>query len=190
MSSTTRPRLTLGHTTLAVRDLDAAVAFYGGVLGFHVTNRGAPAPGLDDMVFLSQDPSAHHQIVLVRDEAPAAPGFLLADHLAFRTGSLDELRTVAHRLEAAEVEGVIPVSHGNSWSLYFPDPEGNGIEVFVDTPFHVAQPYADALDLSLSDDELLADTRAKVESQPEFQPFDDWRAALATQLAADLPSAG
>ena len=46
------------------------------------------------------------------------------------------------RLAAAAVDSVIPVSHGNAWSLYFTDPEGNGLECFVDSPFHVAQPYA------------------------------------------------
>ncbi len=39
------PRLTLGHTTLAVRDLDRMVAFYVDVLGFHVTNRARRHPG-------------------------------------------------------------------------------------------------------------------------------------------------
>lgn len=178
------PPLTLGHTTLAVRDLDAAVAFYGGVLGFHVTNRGAPLPGEADMVFLSQDPSAHHQIVLVSVPEAPAHGFVLVDHLAFRTRSLADLRAIGARLEEAEVAGVIPIDHGNAWSLYFTDPEGNGLECFVDSPFHVAQPYADLLDLSETDEQVEATTRSRIESLPEFQPLADWRAALAAQLAA------
>ena len=40
------------------------------------------------------------------------------------------------------------MNHGNAWSLYFTDPEGNGLECFVDSPFHVTQPYADRLDLA------------------------------------------
>lgn len=181
---TTRPRLQLGHATLAVRDIDRMVAFYTEVLGFHVTNRGEPVPGMGEMVFMSQDPSAHHQIVLVATPEPAPRAFMLADHLAFRTGTLDDLRAIGDRLAAAEVAGVIPISHGNAWSLYFTDPEGNGLECFVDTPFHVAQPYADGLDLSASDDEIAAATRGKIESLPEFQPFDEWRTALAAQLDA------
>jgi catechol 2,3-dioxygenase len=75
------------------------------------------------------------------------------------------------------------VSHGNAWSVYFTDPEGNGLECFVDTPFHVAQPYGDRLDLSKADDDIEHDTRSKLESKPEFQPFDEWRVAMAARLA-------
>lgn len=178
------PRLSLGHATLAVRDLDAMVAFYTEVLGFLVTNRGEPAPGMGEMAFLSQDPTAHHQIVLVETPDPPPRAFMLADHLAFRTATLDDLRAIGDRLAAAEVDPVFPVSHGNAWSLYFTDPEGNGLECFVDTPFHVAQPYAGGLDLSAGDDEIEAATRAELESLPEFQPFDEWRRALAERLAS------
>ncbi|MCB1014048.1 MAG: VOC family protein [Acidimicrobiales bacterium] len=175
-------RLTLGHATLAVRDLDPMVAFYTEVLGFVVTDRGEPAPGMGEMAFLSQDPTAHHQIVLVATPDPPPRAFLLADHLAFRTGTLDDLRAVGERLAAAEVDTVIPVSHGNAWSLYFTDPEGNGLECFVDTPFHVAQPAGGALDLSTTDEEIEAATRAELESLPGFQPVDEWRADLAARL--------
>jgi catechol 2,3-dioxygenase len=178
----TPPRLGLAHATLAVRDLDLMVGFYTEVLGFHVTNRGEPMRGAGEMAFISQDPHEHHQIVLVQTPEPAPRAFMMADHLAFRTGSLDDLRAIGDRLAAAEVTSVIPISHGNAWSLYFTDPEGNGLECFVDSPFHVAQPYADGLDLSKSDADIEATTRAKIESLPEFQPFDTWRASLAARL--------
>ena len=179
-----RPRahLRLGHVTLAVRDIDRMVDFYGGVLGFHVTDRGEPVPGMGEMAFLSQDPSAHHQIVLVQTPEPPARAFMMADHLAFRTETLDDLRAIASQLAAAGVADVIPISHGNAWSLYFTDPEGNGLECFVDSPFHVAQPYADGLDLSASDAEVEATTRDRVESRPGFQSFEAWRAGMAERL--------
>ena len=96
------------------------------------------------MAFISQDPTEHHQIVFVSGMPTGEHQFVMADHLAFRTGSLDDLRADRRdRLAEAGVEGVIPISHGNAWSLYFNDPEGNGLECFVDSPFHVAQPYAE-----------------------------------------------
>ena len=55
--SRVRPRLTMGHSTLAARDLDALQNFYCYVLGFEVTNRG-PIPGDLELAFLSQDPAA------------------------------------------------------------------------------------------------------------------------------------
>lgn len=176
------PRLSLGHATLAVRDMPRMVEFYTQVLGFQVTNRGEPVPGMGDMVFMSQDATAHHQLVLVQTPEPAPRSFVMADHLAFRTGTLADLRVIEAALATAQVQQVIPISHGNAWSLYFTDPEGNGLECFVDTPFHVAQPYADGLDLSATDEEIEATTRAKIESLPEFQPFDDWRTAMAARL--------
>ena len=177
------PRLTLGHVTIAVRDLDAMVAFYTEVLGFHVTNRGEAGPD-SQLAFLSQDPTAHHQVLLVTGLAVGEHQFVLADHLAFRTGSLDDLRAIGAKLEAAGVDDIIPVTHGNAWSLYFTDPEGNGLEVFVDTPFHVAQPFLGSIDLSQTDAELEAETLAAVADQPEFQPLAQWQQAFADRLAS------
>ena len=184
MADNTRPpALRLSHTTIAVRDLNAMVDFYTDVLGFVVTNRGAPGPDQPELAFLSQDPSEHHQMVFIEGMQPPDHEFVLADHLAFRTGSLDDLRAISARLEAHGVEGVIPVSHGNAWSLYFTDPEGNGLECFVDSPYHVAQPYLSGLDLSGSNDDVDAATRADLDGKPEFQPIEDWRADFERKLA-------
>ncbi len=173
-------RLSLSHATVAVRDLDAMLDFYCGVLGFAVTNRGQV--GEEEMAFISQDPSEHHQMVFVSGLPQPEHQFVMADHMAFRTGTLDDLRAIGERLEAAGVEGVIPIDHGNAWSLYFNDPEGNGLECFVDSPFHVAQPFADGLDLSADDATIEADTRAKIESDAEFQSIADWQAAFRARL--------
>ncbi|HUW01389.1 MAG TPA: VOC family protein [Acidimicrobiales bacterium] len=182
-SDTAPPRLSLGHATVAVRDLDLMVDFYRDVLGFHVTNRGPAGDGITELAFLCQDPDAHHQIVLVSGMPTPEHQFVLADHLAFRTGTLDDLRLIGERLAEAGLEDIIPISHGNAWSLYFNDPEGNGLECFVDSPFHVAQPYATGVDLTITDEEIEASTRAEIESLPEFQPFDRWKADFATRLA-------
>ncbi len=80
------------------------------------------------------------------------------------------------------VEGVIPVSHGNIWSLYFTDPEGNVVECFVDSPFHVAQPYGASLDRAADDEEIAAATRANIEDKPEFGSLADGQAAFAEWL--------
>lgn len=173
-------RLSLSHATVAVRDLDAMLDFYCGVLGFVVTNRGAAGDG--EMAFISQDPAEHHQMVFVSGMPQPEHQFVMADHMAFRTGSLDDLRTIGDRLVAAGIDGVIPINHGNAWSLYFNDPEGNGLECFVDSPFHVAQPFADQLDLSADDATIEADTRTKIQDDAEFQLMSDWQAAFRARL--------
>lgn len=176
--------LRLGHVTVAARDIDAMVAFYTDVLGFLVTNRGEPVPGMGEMVFMSQTIDEHHQIVLVHTPEPNTPGFMLAEHMAFRTESLDHIRALADRLVAAGNTSAIPISHGNAWSLYFTDPEGHGIEVFIDSPFHVAQPHAKGLDLGSSDADIEATEKAAIEGLPEFMPFEQWRAEMTARLAA------
>ena len=180
MPNSPSPRLSLSHTTVAVRDLDVMLEFYCGVLGFVVTNRGQVGEG--ELAFISQDPKEHHQMVFVTGLPETEHQFVLADHLAFRTGSLDDLRAIGARLSEAGLEGVIPISHGNAWSLYFNDPEGNGLECFVDTPFHVAQPRADGFDLSADDAAIEADTLEKIRDDEEFQPLADWQAQFRTRL--------
>jgi len=181
MTAAKTPRLTLSHRTLAARDLDRLSAFYCDVLGFRVTNRG-PAPDGAELAFLSQDPEHHHQIAMVGGLTPPDSAFVMVDHLAFRTGSLDDLRSIRANLQEAGVQGVLPICHGNAWSLYFNDCEGNGVECFVDTPFHVAQPFATGYDLDQSDDAILEATRKAIEDQPEFQPLATWRATFAKRL--------
>ncbi len=176
------PRLTLGHATLAARDLDRLSAFYRDVLGFHITNRGPVGNDGAEIAFLSQDPTAHHQIAMTSGVASADSAFVLVDHLAFRTRTLDDLRKIRANLLGAGVEGIIPICHGNAWSLYFEDCEGNGLECFVDSPFHIAQPFADGFDLDKSDEEILEATRERVASEPEFKPMSEWQKEFAERL--------
>lgn len=181
MTEPSPARLSLSHTTVAVRDIDAMLDFYCEVLGFVVTNRGEVGEG-SQMAFVSQDPTEHHQLVFVSGLPETEHQFVMADHMAFRTGTLDDLRVIGARLDEAGVQGVIPINHGNAWSLYFNDPEGNGLECFVDSPFHVAQPFADGFDLSADDTTIEAETRAKIESDPEFQPMSDWQTQFRARL--------
>ena len=92
MTTTTRPRprLATGHSTLAARDLQALKAFYCDALGFEVTNEGPIPTEGQELVFLSQDPSAHHQIAMVGGAMTSDSDFVMVDHLAFRTGTLDD----------------------------------------------------------------------------------------------------
>lgn len=180
--ATSTPRLTLGHCTLAAHDLDKLSAFYCEVLGFEVTNRGPVGPDGSELAFLSQDPSHHHQIAMTSGVPVPDSAFMLVDHFAFRTGTLDDLRAVRANLVNAGVEQILEICHGNAWSLYFKDLEGNGLECFVDTPFHVAQPFAGGFDLDQSDEEILEATRALIQAEPEFQPFAEWRESFAKRL--------
>ena len=60
--------------------------------------------------------------------------------IAFRVASIKEVRAMHDLVIANNVDGIDPVDHGNAWSVYFLDPEGNRLEFFCDTPLYVAQP--------------------------------------------------
>ena len=150
--------LSLSHFEIKVRDLPTLEAFYVAVLGMVVTDRS------ETMVFLSGHPDEHHQVVLNGGEMPQPGG--ATDHIALRVDNLDALRTYHAALSHAGNLSVKTVSHGNSWSVYFNDPENNRLELFADTPWHVRQPAYFEMDLSMSDDEIMTWTEAKVAHLP------------------------
>ena len=172
----------MGHSTLAARDVEALHRFYCDVLGFEVTNRGPVGEDGLELVFLCQDASAHHQIAMVKGAITSPSDFVMIDHLAFRTQTLDDLRVIRSNLQAAGILEILHVDHGNAWSLYFNDPEGNGVECYVDSPFHVAQPYAGTFDLDATDEQILQATRERIEGAPEFELMKDWQARFARRL--------
>jgi catechol-2,3-dioxygenase len=166
------PTLALGHLELTVTDVPRMESFYTGVLGFVVTDRGDGGQGL---VFLSRHPAEHHQIVLNPSGRGAGAGPL--DHFAFRVESLTALRRVHAALEGRGDGAYETVSHGTSWSIYVSDPEGNRLEIFADTPWHVAQPVRFPIDLSLGDEELTRETETRIRDRAGFGPASECASA-------------
>lgn len=147
-------KLSWSHAVLNVRDLDAMLNFYTDVLGFTISDRGPLGPDAPEIVFLSNDPNEHHQIAMVPDRQGETAGNPL-NHLAFRVESFDDVKSLHDRL-TGEGTNILPLSHGNTLSLYFNDPEGNGLEVFWDTPWHVEQPQGKVWDTGMERDAALA----------------------------------
>jgi catechol 2,3-dioxygenase len=75
------------------------------------------------------------------------------------------------------------VSHGNAWSIYFLDPEGNRLEAYLHTPFYVPQPHGEPLDLAKSDAAILQETEAACAKDPGFMPREAFAAKVAARLA-------
>jgi catechol 2,3-dioxygenase len=127
----------LGHVVLKVRDLKRSVPFYKDVLGLKEVAR---FPERRMVFFIIED--NHHDIALVETDAAApdapddSPGLA---HVALKVGnSLDELREAKRWLTKHGVEIARVVDHTVSQSLYFHDPDGNQLEVFVD---NTARPW-------------------------------------------------
>jgi catechol 2,3-dioxygenase len=126
------PRIEIGHVHLKVADLDRAIAFYAGVLGFEITQRlGRSA------AFLSAGGYHHHiglNIWESRNGAPPPPGTTGLYHFAIRYPDRASLADALQRL----TEGGIPLDgasdHGVSEALYLHDPDGNGVELYWDRP--------------------------------------------------------
>lgn len=159
------PPLSFSHVGLFVRDMAVMEDFYARVLGFRVTDRGFLGPVR--LTFLSRDPDEHHQIVLVAGR-PQERHFNIINQISFRAAALDDLRHFHSAFANEAVTDIQPVTHGNSWSLYFRDPEGNRLEIFVDTPWYVLQPLREPIDLSLPDEVIEADTLRLCQALPDF----------------------
>jgi catechol 2,3-dioxygenase len=123
----------LGHVVFYVRSLEPAVRFYTEIVGLGLRgrifgNRAAVLSG----------GSTHHELLLIEvGDAPSPrEGHRLGlYHVGWKVGeTLDDLRAVRARLDAAGVpiEGV--ADHTVSQSLYVRDPDGNEVELFVDNP--------------------------------------------------------
>lgn len=157
--------------------------FYTRVLGFTATDRGEldTPRGRVHLVFLSRDPNEHHQIVLASGRPEGLP-FNPINQISFRMAEFAGLREMHRRLAAEKVRDLYPVSHGNALSVYFLDPEGNRIELFVDTPWHCRQPVRVPMDMKLRDEELWQWAEREARKQPDFMPIDEWRAKQARAM--------
>ena len=126
------PRVDIGHVHLKVADLERALGFYCGVLGFELTQRMGHSAA-----FVSAG-GYHHHIAMntweSRGGGPPAPGTTGLYHVAIRYPDRRTLADALIRLEQAGIplEGV--ADHGVSESLYLRDPDGNGVELYRDRP--------------------------------------------------------
>jgi catechol 2,3-dioxygenase-like lactoylglutathione lyase family enzyme len=168
------------HLGIHVTDLSRMEDFYTRVLGLLVSDRGTLPDG-PTLVFLSRDPDQHHQIVLVTGRPPGV-GYNVVNQISFKLPTLAALKEMHARMRAEGVKEFRIVTHGNAWSVYFPDPEGNRLELFVDTPWHTPQPFAEPFDLEAPVETILAQTEAICRSRPGFVARADWRTAQVGRM--------
>src|SRR5215218_1191734 len=126
------PQTRIGHVHLKVADLERAIAFYHGVLGFDVTQRyGRQA------AFLSAG-GYHHHIGLNTWESaggsPPPPGTTGLYHVAILYSTRALLADALRRLIAAGIDLDGASDHGVSEALYLRDPDDNGVELYWDRP--------------------------------------------------------
>lgn len=184
--TTTPPNAQFKHVGLYVRDLDAMVAFYRHILGLVITDSGMTDRG-GKIVFLSRSPTEHHQLVLVEGRTDLM-GEGLINQLSFRLDSLGDLKMFHEIIKAERVRVDRAMNHGNAWSIYCFDPEGNRLELYAGSPWYIAQPCAEPLDLDEAEGVIMAKTEAMVRADPTFVPKEEWDRRQAAAVGADHPA--
>jgi catechol 2,3-dioxygenase len=126
------PGVRIGHVHLKVADIERSLAFYCGVLGFELMQRfGTQA------AFISAG-GYHHHIGLNTWESqggsPPPPGTTGLYHLAILYPTRAALGDALYRLAEAGIPLQGASDHGVSEALYLSDPDGNGVELYVDRP--------------------------------------------------------
>jgi len=129
---TIHPQVRIGHVHLKVADLDRALAFYCGVLGFHITQRYGTGA-----VFISAG-GYHHDIGMNTWESlggsPPPPSSTGLFHLAILYPTRADLADALDRLIRAGIQLDGAADHGVSQALYLRDPDQNGVELYWDRP--------------------------------------------------------
>lgn len=130
--STLNPSVRIGHVHLKVADLDRALAFYCGVLGFEITQRyGTQA------AFISAG-GYHHHIGLntweSRGGSPPAAGTTGLYHTAILYPDRPSLADALQRVFGAGIKIDGAADHGVSEAIYLRDPDHNGVELYRDRP--------------------------------------------------------
>jgi catechol 2,3-dioxygenase len=126
------PRVRIGHVHLKVADLDRALGFYQGVLGFELTQRYGR-----DAAFVSAGGYHHHIGLNVwesRGGQPPPRGTTGLYHLAILYPTRAALADALRRVVEAEIPLEGASDHGVSEALYLRDPDGNGVELYRDRP--------------------------------------------------------
>ena len=126
------PQVRIGHVHLKVADLEQALRFYCGVLGFQITQRyGTQA------AFVSAG-GYHHHIGLNTWESlsgsPPAPGTTGLFHTAILYPTRQALAAALQRVLEAGIPLDGASDHGVSEALYLRDPDDNGVELYWDRP--------------------------------------------------------
>lgn len=122
----------IGHVHLKVSNLEKALSFYHGILGFEITQKIG-----DSAVFLSAG-GYHHHIGLntwhSKDATPAAQRSVGLFHTAILYPTRKDLAKILHRLLEKDYPLTGSADHGVSEAIYLNDPDGNGVELYYDRP--------------------------------------------------------
>jgi catechol-2,3-dioxygenase len=140
--------LGLGHVGMFARNPATLAEFYRDVMGMQIVGGTDERHPFGATAFLSSRPGEEaHEIAMFNNPQLA--------HRAFKVGSLRALKRFYQKIVGRGIPIKFEFNHGISLAFYFPDPEGNMIEVYWRTGVECPQPCAKTVDLTKSESELL-----------------------------------
>ena len=116
------------HIVIRTPRFDESIAWWTTVLGAEVRHRN------DFLCFLTYD-DEHHRLAILSVPTLAENDRRSAglEHVAFTYADLDDLLAAYERLEAEGIRPIAPIHHGMTLSMYYADPDGNQVELQIDT---------------------------------------------------------
>jgi catechol 2,3-dioxygenase len=132
MTPTLDPRVDIGHVHLKVSDIDRALDFWCGVIGFELQQRWG-----DQAAFVSAGGYHHHLGLNTWESKGGSPpprGTTGLYHVAVRFPDRKTLGAALKRVVEADVPLQGASDHGVSEAIYLADPDGNGVELYRDRP--------------------------------------------------------
>ena len=147
------PKVTsLGHIGLYCYDYPTMLDFYTRVLGFTVTDRMPDR----EACFLSARPAEEHHEILLTAGRTAAEDARLVQQISMHVESLEDLKAFHALFQEEGVKEERIITHGNTASIYFRDPENNYLEVYYSIPVDFPQPFGEPIDIDQDDEAILA----------------------------------
>ena len=157
------PKVTsLGHLGVYVKDVERSVDFYRDILGLNVSDRSPRG----SVFMTAQDRLAeHHELLIVPGRKEGTDNTL--QQISFRCASLADVKEFYRLFLERRVPIQRTVTHGNTVSIYFEDPDGNSVEVYWPTGIDVPQPFGQPVDLTSGEDEIMARVKQLIAERPQ-----------------------
>jgi catechol 2,3-dioxygenase len=173
----------LNHVGIYVIDIERMADFYTSFFGFVITDR---RDHVNPIRFMTMSADEHHQLLLACGRKPESESTV--NQISFLMDDFASLRKLYERATTdSRVRKVWTLDHGNSWTVYFKDPEDNTIECYVHTPWHVSQPYGVPIDFSLPDEEIYRRTEQASLANPTYKTAETFRHELEQRLRERAP---
>lgn len=179
------PDFSFSHIGFYVTDINKMVKFYTNFMGFTVTDKGKL--GDATIVFMSRDPREHHQMALITGR-PKDLHYNVINQISFRLSSLADLKHFYQnmkKLPSGMITEIDPITHGNALSIYFRDPEGNRLELFIDAPWYCHQPLRVPFNPEDSDEEIWSWLEQLVKTKAGFKTREEWMLEIEKQMEQD-----